>query len=369
MTSPTTMSASMRSIAAERGGFPPAHLMSHASPGTPDRVEPIDVVAAVIRRPDGAVLLSLRRPDQHQGGLWEFPGGKRSRGEAPLAALARELEEELGLRLDPAHVRPLIQLTHHYPEKSVKLTVWEVFAWTGEPIGREGQEIAWVAQRALASLALPAANYRILAAASLPRLCLVTPEPDSADETAFLAGLEASLGGGIRLVQLRVKSLALSDVLPLARRVIARCHHHGARVLLNAGGDPTGALLAELGADGVHLPSSLLHQYRERPLAREHLLSVACHGMEDIQQASRLGADLGLLGPVLPTQSHPGAPTLGWEAAAELARYANFPLFALGGQGPHSVEAALAAGFHGIAAITGLWNRQALPDARLRPPG
>jgi len=358
----------MRSTAAERGAAPATHLMSHSRPGAPDRVEPIDVVAAVIRRPDGAVLLSLRRPDQHQGGLWEFPGGKRGQDEAPLAALARELEEELGLCLDPGQVRPLVQLIHHYPEKSVRLTVWEIFAWTGEPAGREGQEIAWVEPNALASLTFPAANYRILAAATLPRVCMVTPEPDPAHATAFLAGLEASLSGGIRLVQLRVKARALSEVLPLARQVVTLCHLHGARVLLNAGLDPSGALHAELGVDGLHLPSSLLHQYRERPLARERLLSAACHGVEDILQASRLGVDLGLLGPVLPTQSHPGDPGLGWEVAAELARHADFPLFALGGQGAHSVEPALMAGFHGVAAITALWNRHELPEARLRPP-
>jgi len=356
----------MRSTAAERGAAPATNLMADSRPEASDWAEPIEVVAAVIRRPDGAVLLSLRHPDQHQGGLWEFPGGKRGRDEVPLTALARELEEELGLRLDPAQVRPLVQLTHHYPDKSVRLTVWEVFAWTGEPAGREGQEIAWVAPHKLASLAFPAANYRILAAATLPRVCLVTPEPDPANGAAFLAGLETSLRGGIRLIQLRVKAHAPSEVLPLARQVVTLCHLHGARVLLNVGADPSGALRAELDADGVHLPSSLLHRYRERPLAREYLLSAACHSVEDILQASRLGADLGLLGSVLPTQSHPGEPGLGWEAAAELALHADFPLYALGGQGAHSVEAALSAGFHGVAAISALWNRHELPDARLR---
>ncbi len=340
--------------------------MQRSPPGADHVPAPIEVVAAVIRRADGAVLLSLRRPEQHQGGLWEFPGGKRSPEESPLTALARELHEELGISIDPARVRPLVQLTHHYPDKSVRLTVWEVFDWAGMPLGREGQEVAWVMPQALGELALPAANYRILAAATLPRACLVTPEPDPVDTAAFLDALETSLSGGIRLVQLRVKSLGLAELLPLAQAVVARCHQYGARVLINAPASLPAALLETLGADGLHLPSHLLHQYRERPVRRGQLLSAACHDVDDIHQASRLGVDLGLLGPVLPTPSHPGQSGLGWDVAAALGRHADFPLFALGGQGPRTVDAALSAGFHGVAAITALWNQPDLPDARLR---
>ncbi|MEN9728620.1 MAG: hypothetical protein RL434_2986 [Pseudomonadota bacterium] len=335
-------------------------------PGADHGPAPIEVVAAVIRRADGAVLLSLRRPEQHQGGLWEFPGGKQSPEESPLSALTRELQEELGIRIAPARVRPLVQLTHHYPDKSVRLTVWEIFDWVGMPAGREGQQIAWVMPQALGELAFPAANYRILAAATLPRVCLVTPEPDPADTASFLNALEASLSGGIRLVQLRTKSLSQADLLPLAQAVVARCHQHGARVLINAPASLPAALLEDLGVDGLHLPSRVLHQYRERPVQRGQLLSAACHDVEDIHHASRLGVDLGLLGPVLPTSSHPGQPGLGWDVAAALARHADFPLFALGGQGPQTVDAALAAGFHGLAAITALWNQREPPDARLR---
>ncbi len=366
MTSPMTTSASTQSTAAERGVTLAASVMQGSLRGGDHGLPPIEVVAAVIRRADGAVLLSLRRPEQHQGGLWEFPGGKRAPEESALSALSRELEEELGMYIDPARLRPLVQLTHHYPDKSVQLTVWEIFDWTGTPVGREGQEIAWVLPEALGEFAFPAANYRILAAATLPRLYLITPEPDLAEPTAFLDALEVSLSGGIRLVQLRAKSLHLADLLPLARAAVALCHQHGARVLINAPASLPAALLEDLGVDGLHLPSRLMHQYRERPVPAGQLLSAACHDVDDIRQASRLGVDMGLLGPVLPTPSHPGQPGLGWDVAAALGRHADFPLFALGGQGPRTVDAALTAGFHGVAAITALWNRRELPDARLR---
>ena len=100
----------------------------------------IHVAAAVIRCVDGQILLAKRPEDKHQGGLWEFPGGKVEASETVQAALSRELEEELGIR--PSAARPLIQVRHDYPDKQVLLDVWEVSAFTGEPHGAEGQPSA-----------------------------------------------------------------------------------------------------------------------------------------------------------------------------------------------------------------------------------
>ena len=123
----------------------------------------VHVAAAVIRGVDGRILIARRADTQHQGGLWEFPGGKVEAGESVEAALGRELKEELGIVVEAA--RPLIQVQHDYPDKQVLLDVWEVSAFTGEPHGAEGQPLAWVAQRELADYAFPAANQPIVAAA------------------------------------------------------------------------------------------------------------------------------------------------------------------------------------------------------------
>ena len=101
------------------------------------------VVAAVIVNGSQEVLLAKRPLDRHQGGLWEFPGGKVERGEDVRAALMRELNEELGIIIQDA--RPLIKIRHAYPDKAVLLDVWRVTAFAGEPHGREGQPIEWVA--------------------------------------------------------------------------------------------------------------------------------------------------------------------------------------------------------------------------------
>ncbi|WP_428035545.1 NUDIX domain-containing protein, partial [Amphritea sp.] len=84
----------------------------------------IHVAAAAIFNESGELLLALRDKNQHQGGLWEFPGGKVEPGEPVRSALARELEEELGIVIDPSAVSPLIQIPYHYPDKSVLLDVF-----------------------------------------------------------------------------------------------------------------------------------------------------------------------------------------------------------------------------------------------------
>ncbi|HCV40284.1 MAG TPA: hypothetical protein DGQ94_16530, partial [Pseudomonas sp.] len=79
----------------------------------------IHVVAAVIRGNDGRILIARRADTQHQGGLWEFPGGKVEEGEGVEAALARELREELGIEVTRS--RALIKVSHDYPDKQVLL--------------------------------------------------------------------------------------------------------------------------------------------------------------------------------------------------------------------------------------------------------
>lgn len=343
---------------------------------------PLRVAAAVIRRADGAVLLSLRRPEQHQGGRWEFPGGKLRAGESILAALQRELEEELGILIEPAAMRPLIEVHHAYPEISVHLTVSEVFGFTGEPRGREGQRIGWFSPVEIKTLDFPAANQPILAATLLPRVCLVTPEVRPDEEAEFLSGLRHALARGIRLVQLRVTQTG-SDVAScrakaLLPKVVAACRAQGAQLLLNLDWSARdakavqarAALVEEMGADGFHLPSRVLRELPAARLARPSgmLISAACHSRDELMLAEAVGVDFAFLGNVLATASHPGRAGLGWSAAENLVRGSRLPLFALGGQDAATVPLALAAGFHGIAAIRGLWGEKAvIPDARLKP--
>lgn len=108
------------------------------------------VVAALVSRADGAVLITRRRPDQTLPNFWEFPGGKVEPGEAPPAALARELHEELGVR---ATVGRIWDVMHHaYPEYEVVMLVYACTLEPGqEPRPVEVQDLAWVPPERLGS--------------------------------------------------------------------------------------------------------------------------------------------------------------------------------------------------------------------------
>lgn len=305
----------------------------------------IHVVAAVITNPRGDVLISLRPAHAHQGGRWEFPGGKVEAGEDAFAALARELDEELGIAI--ASARPLIRIPHCYPDRQVLLDVWRVSRFTGTPHGREGQRIAWVAPAELDASVFPAANRPIVTAARLPDRYLITPEP-GAD---FRARLERALAAGISLVQLRAKEQDSNDYAALARAVCTRVHAADAQLLLNAEPD----LAIEVGADGVHLTTQRLMALSQRPLPATMWVAASCHAADELQQAVRVGCDFAVLGPVQPTQSHPSAPHLGWGGLQALTEQAPLPVYALGGLDARHLAEAWAAGAQGIAAIRGLW--------------
>ena len=103
--------------------------------------EPLRVVAGALLRQD-QVLIAERPAGRHLAGRWEFPGGKIAAGETDAAALARELQEELGVQIhDPVH---LMTLTHDYPDRRVELRLYVVAQFEGQTRGLDGQRLKWV---------------------------------------------------------------------------------------------------------------------------------------------------------------------------------------------------------------------------------
>ena len=103
---------------------------------------PVAVVAAVIRR-EGRVMLCQRRPDAHNPLKWEFPGGKIEAGESPEAALARELMEELDIRVDVGRV--LDAVCHRYADRDVLVLFYDCRVAEGEPRALDCNAVAWAA--------------------------------------------------------------------------------------------------------------------------------------------------------------------------------------------------------------------------------
>ncbi len=119
----------------------------------------VQVAVGVIRRA-GKVFICLRADHQHQGGKWEFPGGKVDAGESVVDALKRELREEIGIEV--ISCQPFLDISHDYGDKQVALLVREVTGFTGEPHGVEGQEHKWCTIDSLDEKDFPAANVAIL---------------------------------------------------------------------------------------------------------------------------------------------------------------------------------------------------------------
>ena len=122
----------------------------------------LHVAVGVIIDGMGRVLISRRAENSHQGGLWEFPGGKVEPGESLAEALARELREELDIEVHGSE--PLMEIHHDYSDKAVLLDVHVVRDYGGQPSGLENQPLAWVSSEKLPEYRFPAANEPIVAA-------------------------------------------------------------------------------------------------------------------------------------------------------------------------------------------------------------
>jgi 8-oxo-dGTP diphosphatase len=308
----------------------------------------VHVVAGVMTDARDRVLLARRTEGRDLAGLWEFPGGKVDPGETPMQALARELDEELGIRVQATE--PLICVPQQYRDKRILLDVHRVTRYAGKPRDREQQALAWSPCDKLATYPMPPADRPVVAALTQPARYLVTPDC-SGDTRGFLSALERALARGIRRVQLRVRTLAGRELATLATEVKRRCDLVDAELLVN--GDA--GLARSLGC-GLHLTAAQLMTATQRPLREGELVAASCHNAAELEQAQALGCDFAVLGPIANTPSHAERAPLGWRRFAELREQVPIPVYGLGGLGVDDLVLARAHGAQGIAAIRGLWS-------------
>jgi len=314
----------------------------------------VHVAVGVIVDARGNILIAKRPDTAHQGGLWEFPGGKVDAGENIHQALVRELNEELAIHVQASE--PLIQIRHHYADKSVLLDVHKVTSFEGEPKGNEGQPIRWVTADDLSSYEFPAANRPIITAIRLPQQLLITG--DFLSSMDFATKLESALQQGIRMVQLRIADLSHLTHADILKESFTLCAAYKSQLLLNTSADNFLSICNAFphSVSGLHLNSHQLFLHAKRPVEQGILLGASCHNLAEIQQAQKIGADYLLLSPVLKTLSHPNAESLGWEKFADWVEHINIPVYALGGLMPLDLNVAINAGAQGIASIRAWWK-------------
>ena len=306
----------------------------------------VEVSAAVIERPDGMFLMARRPEGKAYAGWWEFPGGKVEPGETAHEALVREIEEELGLKVTEAW--PWLVRSFEYPHAHVRLNFFRVTGWEGEPHPHEGQALAWTHAEAPELDPILPANGPILRGLALPLVYAIS-DAEALGVDVFLRRLEERLAAGLRLVQLREKGLSAQALEDLARRTAELCRRCGAKLLVNSDME----LAARLGV-GVHLNSAQLAGLAARP--ELPWVGASCHDAEELARAAALGADFAVLSPVLPTASHPGAPTLGWPVFEALAQGCPIPVFALGGLTEADLDLARRHNAHGVALKSQAWR-------------
>jgi 8-oxo-dGTP diphosphatase len=314
----------------------------------------VHVAVAVLVNEDDEVCISLRHKEAHQGGLWEFPGGKIEPGETVEQALTREIAEELDLAIESS--RPLITINHHYSDKSVCLHVRKVLAYKGQATGVEGQQIKWVPVSQLPLYDFPDANLPIVNAIQLPEKYLITGS--FIDHRDFMTKLDASLKRGIKLVQLRLKSGCMEDaaqVQVLVEAASQLCKQSKVKLMLNLSADYLKAIdLSHFEFDGFHADSKSLMLLSQRKTGQ--LFSASCHNKDELLQAETLQADFIVLSPVQKTASHPEVQALGWQQFTRMVENISVPVFALGGLSEDDIEKAWSCGAQGVAAISAFWG-------------
>jgi len=314
----------------------------------------VHVAVAVIVNEDDEACISLRHKGAHQGGLWEFPGGKIEPDETVEQALIREIAEELDLAIKNS--RPLITIIHHYSDKAVCLHVRKALVYKGQAIGAEGQPVKWVPVSQLSTYDFPEANIPIIKAIQLPEKYLITGS--FIDHQDFIAKLDTSIKHGIRLVQLRLKRGSMQNtagVQALLEDVSRLCKQSKVKLMLNLSTDYLEAAdLSRIEFEGFHVDSRTLMALSQRKAGR--LFSASCHNEDELLQAEALRADFVVLSPVQITASHPEARALGWQQFTALTEKCSLPVFALGGLSGNDIEKAWSCGAQGVAAISSFWG-------------
>ena len=311
----------------------------------------VHIAVAVIQNSLGQYLIAKRPQETHQGGLWEFPGGKVESNETVVAALKRELLEEVGITITQSS--PLIKIHHDYNDKSVLLDVWQVEKFTGDAFGREGQKTCWTNKSDFLLYDFPAANLPIITAIKLPDKYMITGDFKSEDE--LLSRIKSGVKKGIELLQFRAHHLREADYFTYAKKIHEFCKIENVTLLLNTSIEKYNNNNAFYFSDGVHLTKNEIGLLTSDCFS-EILVSTSVHDEKELLAAEKSNVDLVLLSPVNKTRTHPNTIPLGWDEFESLTKKANIPVYALGGMKVKDIKTSKAHGGQGIAAIGEFWS-------------
>ncbi|MDB2589557.1 Nudix family hydrolase [Candidatus Thioglobus sp.] len=302
----------------------------------------IKAVVGVLQNSANEILIAKRQAHQFMAGFWELPGGKIEPTESDQEAIIRELKEELDIVVTDLSIHQT--LTYQYPDRLIKLNIYNINQYQNTPIGAEGQEITWSGIEHLAHFNLLPTMRDFINSITLPNKYWITPSSEHQSD-AWMAKFDEKLKQGISLIQLRSKVKLDSDFI---QQLYNQCHQVNAKLLLNI----PNKTFKEGYCDGWHLTTNEMLNLKERPCGANQILSASTHDLNEALKAQSLGADFVVISPVQATQTHPDTAPIGWDAAKEVVDQLNIPVYFLGGMTLNDLNKTLNLGAQGIAGVS-----------------
>jgi 8-oxo-dGTP diphosphatase len=306
----------------------------------------IDVAVAVVFNPHGEVLWGCRPVGKPYAGYWEFPGGKVEPNETVWQALVRELQEELGIVATQGG--PWFLIEHDYEHANVRLHLYKVWGFEGEPQSLEQQAFQWAALHPTELSPILPATEPLLPKLAQPRLMAVSNYEDGFEACANRLTVALAKQASPMYVQFREKRLHGEELWRAFEHCRSLCRQHGHRFLLNSSSH------VNMGpkADGLDVPLHLTQAHLQSGIFQaRHCAGASVHDASALRKAFESGLDYAVLGAVKPTPTHPGQSSLGWGGFAQLASAARLPVFAIGGLSVDDLDESARHGAHGVAMI------------------
>ncbi|CAC9961250.1 hypothetical protein [uncultured Gammaproteobacteria bacterium] len=302
----------------------------------------IKVVVGVLRNKNQEILIAQRQKAQFMGGFWELPGGKIEANESPEQTISRELKEELGIQVNQVNLHQT--MVHHYEDRTVQLSIYNINQYQNKPTGVEGQVISWVKIEALNDYQLLPTMRAFIHSITLPNKYWITPANNHQSDE-WMAKFEQKLTQNIELIQLRSKIALKSSFIA---ELYNKCKQHNIKLLLNT----INKSFEETYCDGWHLTTHEMLKLTTRPCPKNKLLSISTHNLNEALNAQTIGADFIVISPIQPTQTHPNTTPIGWNTAKEVVDKLNIPVYFLGGMSEQDLDKTLKLGAQGIAGVS-----------------
>ena len=302
----------------------------------------IKAVVGVLRNESGQLLIAKRQDHQFMAGFWELPGGKIEDGETTEETIIRELNEELGIKVNALSLHQTMQ--HTYADRTVELCIYNIDQYQNTPLGIEGQQIAWASVQELHNYQLLPTMKAFIDSITLPNKYWITPSSNHQDE-AWMKKFDEKMTQDISLIQLRSKTTLDSRFITELHN---KCQQHSINLLINT----IDKSFKESYCDGWHMTTNEMLNLKSRPCADDKILGASTHDLNEALKAQELGADFVVISPVQATKTHPDTVPLGWDSAIEVVNKLNIPVYFLGGMGLNDLDRTLKIGAQGIAGVS-----------------